>query len=107
MTTIDDLLRTLSEVAPALGELRDQHVQEYGELLPHVLFGDVTRWLLANHPQSEVLQALEAASTSGDADTRELIAASFVENIKPGAEYADLRGALGPRLREMWNAMYT
>lgn len=107
MMTIPQLLDALSAAVPDLDALRTEHVREYGELLPHVLFGDVTRWLLAHQPQPRVLQILEDAFLAADAETYDLIAASFVENIEPGPEYADLRDALGPRLRQLWDAMYS
>jgi hypothetical protein len=103
MTTIPQLLDALIATAPDLEALRVDHLREYGEILPHVLFGDLTRWLLAHHPQPRVFQVLEDAYTSGDTNTRDLIAASFVENIEPGSEYAPLQALLGPHLRQLWN----
>lgn len=105
MTSVDQLLDALIEAAPALQIVTDEHVREYGELLTHVLFGDVTRWLAAN-PQPAALAVLEQSFVTGDEDTRNLIAVSFVENIGPGPEYAALREALGPKLRALWSAMY-
>ena len=106
MTTIPQLLDALSAAAPEFAALKAEHVREYGELLPHVLFGDLTRWVLAHQPQNRVVDILEEAFRAGDSSTRDLIAASFVENIEPGPEYQTLRDALGPQLRQLWNATY-
>ena len=106
MTSTGQLLESLGNADPAIRSLRTEHIATYGELLPHVLFGDLTRWMLAHHPQPALLGLLEDGFATGDSATQNLIAVSFVENIEPGPEYAPLREALGPRLRQVWNRFY-
>ncbi|NRQ40814.1 hypothetical protein HII36_54770 [Nonomuraea sp. NN258] len=54
-----------------------------------VLFGDLTRFVLQAHRQGNdelvgrCLSFLESAMTSDDADLRNLVAVSFVENVRP------------------------
>jgi len=103
MTTTPQLLDAIVAAVPELEALRVEHLAEYDELLPHVLFGDLVRWILDHQPQPRIFQLVEDAFIDGDYFTRDLIAASFVENIEPGPEYAPLRDALGPRLRQLWN----
>lgn len=95
----------------------NEHLDYYGELLPHVLFGDLTRWIISLYRRSR-----ESGNPSNDAaavlrrilafleetylsDTTEpavcdLIGASFIENLhQAGEDYHDLREQLGPSLR--------
>ena len=111
MTDIAELLRDLERAAPDLEALVRQHLVEYEELLPHVLFGDVTRWLVARGPVLEVLDVLEYHCGAGDEAVRDVLEASFLENLERGnPEYASVREALPPclarRLRasEEWTA---
>ena len=79
------LATAIPEFRPAIGE----HVEVYGELLPHVLFGDLTRFVLAARARQDQelvqrsLAFLEDAMREGDQGVRDLVAVSFVENIGP------------------------
>lgn len=67
----------LAAAEPASGRLRDEHIAGYGELLSHVLFGDLTRWFVAHAPAAHVLDVLERHIVTGDARVNNLIAVSF------------------------------
>ena len=99
---MDQLLGALIAAAPEIEALRTEHLRDNEELLPHVLFGDVTRWLAEHQPQPAALQVLEEAFLNGDYYARDLIAASFVYNIEPGPDHEELREALGPALLALW-----
>jgi hypothetical protein len=103
VTTTGDLLDELAHFEPALARLRDEHMAFNGELLPHVLFGDVTRWVVAHAPATHVLGVLERHLATGDANVANLIGVSFLENLEP--EDTTVRHALGPRLRAELDAM--
>ena len=103
MSNTGDLLDELANAEPALARLRDEHIAFNGELLPHVLFGDVIRWVVAHAPATHVLEVLERHLTTGDADVDNLIGVSFLENLEP--EETTVRHALGPRLRATLDAM--
>jgi len=103
VSNTDDLLDELANTEPALARFRDEHIAIYGELLPHVLFGDVTRWVVAQAPAAHVLQVLERHLATGDADVNNLIGASFLENLE--REDTVVRQALGPGLRLALEAM--
>jgi hypothetical protein len=106
VTTIDDLFRDLIAVAPELDAVRREHLADNGELLPHVLFADVTRWLVERGPVPEVLAVLEQHMSAGDADVQNVIAVSFLENLfgdEPGERA--IQAALGPRLKAEFDVM--
>jgi len=77
---------------PSLYRLLEDHIRDNaGEVLPHVFFGEVTRYVLSllvaarGEPRREligdVLSYLEEAYAAGDEELRELISVSFLENL--------------------------
>ena len=109
MTNLADLLRDLGAVAPELEVARQAHVAYYGELLAHVLFGDVTRWVVERGPGPEVrdvLGVLERHLDEGDEDVQEVLILSFLYNLF-GDDPSELaiQAALGPHLRAKFDAM--
>ena len=101
-----------------LGELLSEHLQDnFGELLPHLYFGDVSRHLvqlvLRNNDQrppaakselSDLLWELERAFADGDPQVDELLSVSFLENLprptEPGSEIREMLGrTLAAQLR--------
>jgi hypothetical protein len=93
---------------PVLMPVLQEHLADYDGLLPHVLMGDVTRWVvqrfLANAGDSTLRQMLdmfEMAFEKTKFEERELLAASFLENLpQVGEEGAGIRTILGPALQE-------
>jgi hypothetical protein len=87
-----------------LAAIRNEHLRDYGELLPHVLFGDVTRYAagLARSGADDatldgLLNDLDSALEAGrDDEVGNLIAASCVENAQgiPGDAEEPLRARL-------------
>jgi hypothetical protein len=91
---------------PELQPLLDKHVRANDEVLPHVFFGELTRFALneAKSPTSDalcrLLSFLESAMTSGDENVQNVIAASFLENLGPPTdEFYVIRTMSGPNLR--------
>ena len=82
-----DLISALYAAVPDFGPMIDEHVASYGELLPHVLFGDLTRFVLAGHERGDrdlerrSLSFLDRALREGDEEVRNLVQVSFVENV--------------------------
>jgi len=101
VTTINDLVRDLVAAAPELEALLREHLVDYEELLPHVFFGDVTRWLEERGPAPAVLAVLEHHIGAGDEEVQNVVAVSFLEGLGDEA----VRAALGPRLRAELTAM--
>jgi hypothetical protein len=100
---------------PELHDLLDEHTKDNrGEILPHVFLGELTRYLLSVLSRSntgadlqvrrqlrQILDHLETAFASGDAELQELISTSFLENLpRPGEEGGQIRDLLGPRLKK-------
>ena len=78
----------LISAVPALLSVRDRHLEEYDELLPHVFMGDVTRFAVANAGTGNsggslpaLLAVLEKGLNSDNHAVAELIGVSFVENL--------------------------
>ena len=98
---------------PGLRELLDEHLEDnYDELLPHVFFGDVTRYaeecqtaasrgaVQKGRELRDILDYLETAYTSGSPEIQELISVSFLENLpRPGEVGSAIRKKVGPNLK--------
>jgi hypothetical protein len=111
---VDDLVAAFPGLRPAF----DEHLSDnFGEVLPHVFFGDLTRYVLARYraarsePESQRSQAqgevrallneLEDAYTSRGDEVQELIAVSFLENLpRPGDDGAEIGEWLGPAMTD-------
>jgi hypothetical protein len=103
-TFLDDLLSAVPELKPIL----DEHLAANDNLLPHVMIADVARFAVAEIADArkrvtvhKLLDRLERGLTAGDEETRELILASFVENLM--GETTSLRllkPLMGPNLRK-------
>jgi len=108
-----EFIRSLVEKHPSLDPLLREHLVDFGEVLPHVFFGDLTRYVISEFcrfgddhtatdgPQLKgLLDELERAFAAGTDEVSELIAVSFLENLpRPGEEGAGVRDLLGPALR--------
>jgi len=106
---VQGLVREVPELAPALQE----HVEFYEELLPHVLMGDVGRFVVANAISRDskaalarLMAYLEEGLANGPAEVQELIVASFVEYLQDEAStILTLAPVMGPRLKKEINAI--
>jgi hypothetical protein len=90
---------------PAVGELLDEHLSDYDELLPHVFFGDVARYaaevaragdVSAGSLDSLLLDLDAALAADRNDEVGNLIWGSFVENAQgvPGDAEEPLRRRL-------------
>jgi hypothetical protein len=93
---------------PELQPLLQEHLDDnFGELLPTVFFGDLTRLAVDDYSsgRAEQVQALldylEESFATGGPEIRELISVGFLENL-PGRNEANsgIRDRLGPHLSE-------
>ncbi len=98
---------------PSLSTLLEEHIKDnLGEMLPHVFFGEVARYILslllaarggglpARRELRDILSYLEEAYAAGDEELRELISVSFLENLpRPGEAGGEVREMVGPNLR--------
>jgi hypothetical protein len=110
---IEAFVRQLAEISPALDAMLEEHLKDnFGEILPHVFLGDVTRHAVAISESAEfgrslgarrelksLLDSMEHAYAIGNAEVLELIAASFLENLPANGEPGTaLRLMIGPKL---------
>ena len=100
------LCEHLAREFPGVGALLNDHLADNRELLPHVFFGDLTRYVLADREDRVTLvQCLEDAMSSGKPAIEELVGVSFVENIETREELERaLAGVNGNKIREEWNS---
>lgn len=107
VTFIEELRRRVPEVEP----LYREHLRDNDELLPHVMMGDIARFAEELHGRStsgsaraseilsRVLEVLENGMSQDEAATRELIVASFLENLdRSSPSFAQLKNRLGEAL---------
>lgn len=87
--TYDAIHGALVAAVPECRPVLEEHVEFYGEVFPHVLFGDLTRFILSQRQQgvdevvAKSLAFLEDAAQSNDPLVENLVAVSFVENVGP------------------------
>lgn len=111
--------RKIASLSPALTALLEDHMKDnFGELLPHVFLGDVTRHVISlvrdpskgnlavRRELKTILDTMEEGYVTGNSELQELIAASFLENLptteEPGSEIREMVGPnLGSQLKKM------
>jgi hypothetical protein len=97
---LPQLFQDLLTAEPQLARLRAEHIADNDEVLPHLLMSDVTRWLITHGPVGAVLAVLEDHFARGGPAVRDVLLASFLENLEADEPAHDrIRAALGPRLR--------
>jgi hypothetical protein len=90
MTAQDDLVLEVVRVAPSLESELEEHIADYGEILAHVFFGDVARFVVKNVSSSKIedqaeaeaaIRVIEEAYARGEESQQNVIEASFIENL--------------------------
>ena len=104
-TFVHDLVDKFEDLRPLL----EEHTAYYEELLPHVFFGDLTRYVVSlfasDDPQlraemNAIVAYLDGAYSTRAYEVKNLIGVSFVENLPILDEpHADIREALPPNLK--------
>lgn len=112
------LVDRLVEQFDALRPMLREHLSDnFGEVLPHLFFGDITRYAVSRTIEAqgatvqarkaiqqeldELLHTLEQVYSEGNEELEELISVSFLENLPREAEPgSDIRLRLGPLLRQ-------
>lgn len=105
--TYNDVVDELLKHVPEFRDEVEEHREFHGELLPHVLFGDLTRFVLRarEEGQDELVQRalgfLDEALRRGDEQVDNLVSLSFVQNVEPwGPEYAAFIEEWPPALQD-------
>lgn len=103
------LFQHVAQAVPSFAPVLSEHMQDYGELLPHILMSDLLRFVGSRIEQNRqatvevvtILDALEREVSGDDADTVNTIAVSFLENLEAEPFFSKLYALLGPGLREV------
>lgn len=108
------LVERLVARVPELRPSYDEHVADYDFVLPHVFFGDVTRWTVADYEADEtraeggwrdVLAFLEDEYEGSSYDAQAVIEQSFVENLPYDGEPGyGIEQHLGPKLAAIYRS---
>lgn len=110
----EDIGTHLLGIVPEATPVLNAHVAEHGELLPHILFGELARWAihLFRRWQKEgdesdyatftrIIAFMQQCLHSEDERVQELVLFSFLENLwQAGEAYPQLQQHLTPELRE-------
>lgn len=108
--TYDNISDVLRQRVPGFDAVYDEHVHDNDEVLPHVLFGDLVRFLetrvKADGPTSDtmriVLGLVEEGLASDDERLVNLMVVSFAENLDLSANgFRSVTPLFGPRLRRV------
>jgi hypothetical protein len=103
-----DHLRT---AVPGFDRVYDEHLADNDDILPHVLLGDLVRFLSREvevHGDESVtlkqaMRLLESGMGSADARLQELVAVSFLENLDPAdASFRTISELFGPKLEQQY-----
>ena len=96
---------------PGFDRIYDEHLRDYDEVLPHVLVGELVRFLSdqarhhGEHSDAlrQAMDLLEQGMSSADPRLQELVAVSFLENLDPAdVAFPAISRLFGPRLREQY-----
>lgn len=106
MTNSELFIENLLHITPELKEAYNEHLVDNDILLPHVFMGDVTRFVLsrANNASGllviqRILDYIEKELLTGDEDSKNIIRASFIENlIGENTTTNKLKPMMGPGL---------
>lgn len=105
--TYDNFVQSLLAAVPETREIHQLHLENNDEILPHVLLGDVTRFVIDTYRRSNTellgrtLDFLEEAVSASDEKLQELVIVSFLENLhQAGNDYEGFKKTLGPNLRK-------
>ncbi|WP_443750460.1 DUF7674 family protein [Asticcacaulis solisilvae] len=98
------LCKRVAQICPELSELFQEHVDYHEEILPHVFFGDVTRFVEEcvksdkdqdHQALRKLVEVIEQGLSEHDPDVDNLIYVSFIENVP---EMSDILPIAGPKL---------
>jgi len=105
--TSEQFIQKMVAAFPEVKSIHDQHQADNDELLPHVLMGDVTRYVISqteNKSTPVITKLLDFfEQTLDDEEIEELISVSFVENLfGEDNTIKALRPIMGPKLANLF-----
>lgn len=92
LLTYDSIGEYITSEIPEFSDIYEQHLIDNGQILPHVLMGDFTRFVVNSYKKSKSslkykeifdrsLDLIENLITSKNKQLQELVQASFLENL--------------------------
>ncbi len=105
----------LIKIVTNLNRLYDEHIDDYDKLLPHVFFGDLTRYIVELYESildcspakmrwdelNTILAYLENGISGDNDEIQELIVVSFLENLDTtDSKLGELIEKFGPHLKK-------
>lgn len=102
-----EMFSSLARSYPAFAKDLEGHISEYGEIIPHVLAGDLSAFIVQivrDDGISAAVQIIEEISdfgVKGDEDLRNVIAVSIVENLIGQGQTELLRQARSQWVRDL------
>jgi hypothetical protein len=101
------LINELVRAVPPLKMILDEHLNEFGELLSHVLFARFTDWAIAAHDEKspfldDFADILDDWFGKGDGYVKNLILVSFLEYIPSGSGVLEHLGPLLTKEDQDW-----
>lgn len=86
-------VRLLVLGVPQTQDLLDEHMSTYGELLPTVLFAEVSKWVARSitdvgdfDAARKAIEVMECLAVAGSDDVKDLVVTGFLEGLPPGTE---------------------
>jgi hypothetical protein len=103
------LVERVARNIPPFKNIFEDHVKFYEELLPHILFGEITPVAIdfesGSNQEKEYLRTfldiLEEELLFDDQESRDVIALSFLENLQGRGHLKKMKKLMGPRLRTL------
>ncbi|MDC0358635.1 hypothetical protein OAO01_07450 [Oligoflexia bacterium] len=112
-TFVLDLIKLVDD----LQRLYEEHIESYDELLPHVFFGDLTRYVVSSFESiigdqyngqewkdlDNILKHIENGVSGDDKEIQGLIVVSFLENLDlANRNLKILTERFGPNLKKVF-----
>lgn len=107
----DTFAEKFRALVPGFDRVYDEHVADYAQVLPHVLFGDLVRFLSSEAASrgaksvalKQAMLLLEGGMGCEDPRVQELVAVSFLGNLDPQDEsFPAIRSLFGPMLERQY-----
>jgi hypothetical protein len=106
MMNSDNFIHTLLADVPEFEASYQEHIADYDEILPHVLFGDLFDFLVAHQDNPDIVCRIvgfiNRAAASSDNYIIGMVRVSFFEHVA----FSELAGVVKPLLNETALALY-
>ncbi|MGR4862241.1 DUF7674 family protein [Caulobacter sp. LARHSG274] len=103
------LVNNIVKNIPRFRNIFEEHINFYGELLPHIFFAELTSVIIdlvdgeisGTEDVEMLMDNLEKELSFDDEESRNVIALSFIENLQGQGYLKGMKKLMGPRLRAL------